>query len=143
MFHRRGFLRSIAASAAAAALPHPNRLQEIAHHTPPPLPDPSLYDHDEEAYFAALRKQFLIPEDEVYLNNGTVGSSPLPVLHAIMDSYHDTECLAQHDPEDYPIWGYAATSPPSREWFCQPSSSAPWRVRRGFSPPSTAHTFPA
>jgi len=108
MFHRRGFLRSIAASAAAAALPHPNRLQEIAHHTPPPLPDPSLYDHDEEAYFAALRKQFLIPEDEVYLNNGTVGSSPLPVLHAIMDSYHDTECLAQHDPEDYPIWGYAA-----------------------------------
>jgi len=29
-----------------------------------------------------LRKQFLIPADEVYLHNGTVGSSPMPVLRA-------------------------------------------------------------
>src|SRR5580765_4244599 len=108
MSDRRAFLSSFGAAAAAAlALPHPKFPQEMSHQAPP-LPDSSLYDKDEEAYWAALRKQFLIPGDEVYLNNGTVGSSPLPVLHAIMKCYHDAESLAQHDPEDYPIWGYAA-----------------------------------
>jgi len=108
MFDRRGFLSSFGAVAAGIALPNPKALQEITHQAPPPLPDSSLYDQDEEAYWTALRKQFLIPEDEVYLNNGTVGSSPMPVLHAIMQCYHDSERLAQSNPEDYPIWGYAA-----------------------------------
>jgi isopenicillin-N epimerase len=108
MFDRRAFLSSLSAAAAGIALPHPNALQEMTHQASPPPPDPALYDRDQEAYWSALRKQFLIPDDEAYLNNGTVGSSPLPVLHAIMDCYHDAERLAQHDPEDYPIWGYAA-----------------------------------
>jgi len=108
MFDRRGFLSSFGAAAAGLALPNPSVFQQLAHHSPPPLPDASLYDQNEDAYWAALRKQFIIPTDEVYLNNGTVGSSPLPVLHAIMECYHDAERMAQHDPEDYPIWGYAA-----------------------------------
>jgi len=53
-------------------------------------------------------QQFLIPADEIYLNNGTVGSSPAPVLRAIFDGYTSTEKLDESDPEDYPIWGYAA-----------------------------------
>jgi selenocysteine lyase/cysteine desulfurase len=55
-----------------------------------------------------MRRQFLIPEDEVYLNNGTVGSSPVPVLRAIFDGYTTSEKMDQEDPEDYPLWGYAA-----------------------------------
>ena len=39
----------------------------------PPLPSLSLYDQNEDVFWAALRNQFLIPKDEVYLNNGTVG----------------------------------------------------------------------
>ncbi|HXX00335.1 MAG TPA: aminotransferase class V-fold PLP-dependent enzyme, partial [Candidatus Acidoferrales bacterium] len=74
----------------------------------PPLPERSLLDKDEDAFWAAMRRQFLIPEDEVYLNNGTVGSSPAPVLRAIFDGYTTTERMDQEDPEDYPIWGYAA-----------------------------------
>src|SRR5690349_16599815 len=104
MFDRRAFLSSIGTAAAAAiALPDSSSLlqaqQAAAHPNPPALPDPSLYDKDEEAYWTAIRKQFLIPDDEVYLNNGTVGSSPLPVLRSIIDCYHDAERLAQHDPE--------------------------------------------
>jgi hypothetical protein len=47
---------------------------------PSALPDAALYSRDQDAYWAELRKQFLVPPDEIYLNNGTVGSSPAPVL---------------------------------------------------------------
>ena len=74
----------------------------------PALPDRSLLEANEDAYWAGMRRQFLIPEDEIYLNNGTVGSSPAPVLQAIFDGYNTTEKMDQQDPEDYPIWGYAS-----------------------------------
>jgi isopenicillin-N epimerase len=111
MIDRRHFLSS-AATGLAASLSLQNlfsrenlfaQLERI-----PPLPDRSLYDKDEDAYWAEMRKQFLIPEDEVYLNNGTVGSSPAPVLRAVFEGYETTERMDQQDPEDYPIWGYAA-----------------------------------
>ncbi|MGH9651173.1 MAG: aminotransferase class V-fold PLP-dependent enzyme, partial [Terriglobales bacterium] len=106
MSDRRNFLRNSAAMAAALTLT-PKILAQLAA-APASLPDRALFDRDAEAYWAALRKQFLIPEDEVYLNNGTVGSSPRPVLQAIFDAYEQTEKMAQAEPEDYPIWGYAA-----------------------------------
>ncbi|HEY2461145.1 MAG TPA: aminotransferase class V-fold PLP-dependent enzyme [Candidatus Acidoferrum sp.] len=121
MLDRRGFISSLAAvgsagvagstqlagAAAAFGLPA-SATEEFLQQTPAPLPGSALYSSNEEAYWTELRKQFLIPEDEVYLNNGTVGSSPMPVLRAIFDAYRDTEKMAQSDPEDYPIWGYAA-----------------------------------
>lgn len=104
MLDRRNFLASAAGLAGALSLG--NRLLEQLERAPSKLPDSSLYDSNEEAYWTELRKQFLIPEDEVYLNSGTVGSSPAPVLRAIFDGYYETEKMAQSDPEDYPIWGY-------------------------------------
>jgi len=106
---RRGFLSSFAGLAGAAATTQLSPLwPRLLEQAPAPLPDRSLYDSNEEAYWTALRKQFIIPDDEIYLNNGTVGSSPAPVLRAIFDAYNDSEKMAQSDPEDYPIWGYAA-----------------------------------
>jgi isopenicillin-N epimerase len=107
MIDRRGFLSSFAGAAAATSvlgIASPSR--GLLEQAPSQLPERSLYDSDEEKYWAELRKQFLIPADEVYLNNGTVGSSPAPVLRAVFDGYNDTEKMAQSDPEDYPIWGY-------------------------------------
>src|SRR5579863_9331169 len=107
MLDRRGFLSSLAAAAGVAGSlslsPGWPRLLEQA---PAKLPDRSLYDSNEEAYWTELRKQFLIPGDTIYLNNGTVGSSPAPVLRAVFDGYTETEKMTQSDPEDYPIWGY-------------------------------------
>ena len=106
MLDRRHFLSSATGLAASLALG--NNLFAQLEKAPSSLPEPDLYQKNEEAYWLELRKQFLIPADEVYLNNGTVGSSPAPVLRAIFDGYNQTEKMDQQDPEDYPIWGYAA-----------------------------------
>src|SRR6267142_576561 len=109
MVDRRGFLSSFAGAAAVGtALSFGGELFAQVAQAPSQLPDRGLYDSNEEAYWTELRKQFVIPADEVYLNNGTVGSSPAPVLRAIFDGYNQTEKMDQQDPEDYPIWGYAA-----------------------------------
>jgi isopenicillin-N epimerase len=109
MLDRRGFLSSVAgAGAAAGALSTFAKWPELFEQELAKLPDNALFSSNEEEYWAELRKQFLIPRDEVYLNNGTVGSSPMPVLRAVFDGYNETEKMAQSDPEDYPIWGYSA-----------------------------------
>jgi selenocysteine lyase/cysteine desulfurase len=109
MLDRRGFLSFFAGMAGAAGgLGFARDMSALFEQEAPKLPDGSLYHSNEEAYWTELRKQFLIPADEVYLNNGTVGSCPMSVLRAIFEGYNETEKLAQSDPEDYPIWGYAA-----------------------------------
>src|SRR5580693_2660542 len=114
---RRGFLGAVAGAAVtgmagtARALEAPalrGAWEGALAQDVPELPGAALYARDEEKYWEELRKQFLIPADEIYLNNGTVGSSPLPVLRAVFDGYNETEKMAQSDPEDYPIWGYGA-----------------------------------
>ena len=113
MLDRRNFLSSLAGFAAFSSFAAPSVERAAASASnclvdgpAPPLPPQSLYDRDEDAFWAALRNQFLIPTDEVYLNNGTVGSSPYPVLKGIFDSFLKTEQMAQENPEEYPIWGY-------------------------------------
>jgi len=81
-------------------------LEDLLDQEPAKLPDNALFAKNEEAYWGELRKQYLIPADEVYLNNGTIGSSPWPVLRAVFDGYTETVKMTQTDPEDYPIWGY-------------------------------------
>jgi isopenicillin-N epimerase len=103
---RRRFVSSALGMAGAVAVAP--RLWAQLSAVPPSLPPHELLDTNEDAYWAEIRKQFLIPPDMVYLNNGTVGSSPAPVLRAVFQGYEDAERLSQKDPEDYPIWGYAA-----------------------------------
>ncbi len=106
MIDRRRFLSAATAGFAASFALRGNLPAQLA--KTPPLPDNSQFDKNEDAYWAELRKQFLIPADEIYLNNGTVGSSPAPVLRAVFEGYETTERMDQQDPEDYPIWGYAS-----------------------------------
>jgi selenocysteine lyase/cysteine desulfurase len=106
LLDRRRFLASTAGVAAALTLP--NSLLAQLQSVPAAIPQFPSDRKSVEGYWAEIRKQFLIPDDVVYLNNGTVGSSPAPVLRAVFDSYQESERLAEQDPEDYPIWGYAA-----------------------------------
>jgi isopenicillin-N epimerase len=109
MLDRRGFLSSlVGAAGVAGTLGLTPAWPKLLEQAPAQLPDHALLDSNEEAYWTEMRRQFLIPAEEVYLNNGTVGSSPAPVLRAIFDAYNDTEKMAESDPEDYPIWGYGS-----------------------------------
>jgi isopenicillin-N epimerase len=107
VLNRRRFLTTTTTGLAGAMALRPTLFAQLAK-APSSLPDSALYKSNEDAYWGEMRKQFLIPEDEIYLNNGTVGSSPAPVLRAVFDGYNTTEKMDQQDPEDYPIWGYAA-----------------------------------
>lgn len=107
MIDRRHFL-STAATGVAASLAYRSSLFAQLENTPP-LPDRSLLDKNEDAFWAEMRRQFIIPADEVYLNNGTVGSSPAPVLRAIFDGYNTTEKMDQQD----------FTRPRPALWNCQ------------------------
>ncbi len=110
MLNRRRFLSSSLASsfAVGAGVAWRGNLWAQLEALPSKIPDRSLYEQNEDAYWRELRKQFLIPADEIYLNNGTVGSSPAPVLRAVFEGYEKCEKLNESDPEDYPIWGYAS-----------------------------------
>lgn len=105
MLDRRSFLSTAAVAGGLASLSEPLFAQGLK---PVALPSADLYGKNEDAYWAALRKQFLIPADVIDLNVGTVGSSPRPVLKAIFDGFETSEQMTQPKSEDYPIWGYGS-----------------------------------
>jgi isopenicillin-N epimerase len=107
MIDRRGFLSSLAGAAGmASALNLTPAWAKLLENAPAELPSKALFSSNEDKYWEEIRKQFLIPADEVYLNNGMAGSSPAPVLRAIFRAYRRTEMMDPRNPDDFPIWGY-------------------------------------
>ncbi len=96
---RRQLLKSLSGAAALFGLPAASAGDKA-----PPLPEPALAERDPEAYWARLRKeQFLLPAWRVFLNNGSLGVAPRPVLEAV-------EAYLRHGAsrvtDEYPRWGY-------------------------------------
>jgi len=72
--------------------------------TPPPLPLDSLFERDSEAYWTKLREeQFLLPRWRAFLQNGSLGIAPRPVVYAVEDYLNRSAALAM---DEYPRWGY-------------------------------------
>lgn len=72
--------------------------------TPVPLPDDSLLRRDPEAYWRRIRdEQFLLPGWRAFLNNGSLGIAPRPVLKAVTDYLQSSAALEM---DYYPRWGY-------------------------------------
>lgn len=71
--------------------------------SPQPLPEHTLFERDPEAYWARIRKeQFFLPEWRAFLNTGTLGVAPKPVVKAMIDSAVEAAALTT---DNLPRWG--------------------------------------
>jgi selenocysteine lyase/cysteine desulfurase len=78
MIGRRGFLGAI----GSGALTWPRGLEGLAR-----ILEKGGTSRDED-FWRFVRQQFLIPGDRIYLNNGTLGPTPRPVLDAVAEHMH-------------------------------------------------------
>lgn len=68
------------------------------------LPDAALRVSDPERYWDRLRaEQYFLPEWRAYLNNGSLGVAPKPVVAAVEAHLEKGATLAT---QEYPRWGY-------------------------------------
>jgi isopenicillin-N epimerase len=97
--NRRHALGRLAFGAALLAGPAREPLAQA-----PTLPAADLLHRDPEAYWSRLRQdQFLLPNDRLFLNNGSLGVTPKPVLRAMTDYLERAAALEM---DDAPRWGY-------------------------------------
>jgi isopenicillin-N epimerase len=101
MVDRRGFLQRAAVGAALFGVPQARAAEAFAKEIP--LPSDKLLSAEPELYWAELRKQWLLANDRINLNCGSVGCTPLPVLRAVIDHLLAAETF--RDP-GYPWFGY-------------------------------------
>ena len=75
---------------------------------PAALPTDTLFQKDAERYWTQLRQeQFLLPDSRAFMNNGSLGVTPRPVLKAVEDYMENAAALTIPEYE-YPRWGYEA-----------------------------------
>src|SRR5215472_13637486 len=70
----------------------------------PAMPPKSLLGSDPEAYWRRVREeQFLLPGWRAFLNNGSLGVAPRPVVNAVSAALARSAAL---ETSVYPRWGY-------------------------------------
>lgn len=97
--NRRSLLTRLGAAALFAGFSFPEEsLQAGA------LPSKELLKRDPDRYWARIRsRQFVLPEWRVFLNPGSLGPMPRPVLKAVFDSLTQ---VAEYTSDQTVRWGY-------------------------------------
>lgn len=68
------------------------------------LPPEALRESDPEKYWLKIREeQFLLPKWRAFLNNGSLGVAPRPVVAAVTEFLENAAALVS---DEYPRWGY-------------------------------------
>jgi isopenicillin-N epimerase len=96
---RRDAVASSALAASLFGLPANAAAGKLA-----PIPKPQLHASDPEAFWKKVRdQQFLLPPWRSFLNNGSLGIAPRPVVAHVSDYLARYAAL---DVTEYPRWGY-------------------------------------
>lgn len=70
------------------------------------LPDAEMASRTPDKYWERIRKeQFLLPNWRAFLNNGSLGVAPIPVVRAV-ESFLERSARLEMAESDYPRWGY-------------------------------------
>ncbi|MFM7803588.1 MAG: hypothetical protein ACKPGK_03740, partial [Verrucomicrobiota bacterium] len=78
-----------------------------------PLPEVALRRSDPEAYWTRVRRgQFLLPETRAFLNPGSLGVMPRPVMQAVVESLQRG---AEYATDTVQRWGYESMEPERAE----------------------------
>ncbi len=85
-FNRRNFIRSASVIAAFTI----SEMQALAAKSQI-VTDGKVIDDDDETYWHNVRQSFPLSKDWTYLNNGTFGPSPFPVIEAIHNAMMDQD----------------------------------------------------
>ena len=105
---RRGALRHLAILGALAGIPWEQAQAEL-----PALPSQSLLATDPERFWTVLRaEQFLLGDRRIFLNPGSLGVVPRPVLQVIVASL---QRAAEYATDDIERWGYETLEPDRAE----------------------------
>jgi isopenicillin-N epimerase len=89
----------VAAAAATLGIPLKGATLDA-----PRLPGEALFQRDPETWWNKVRdEQFLLPSWRSFLQNGSLGVAPKPVLAAVVDYLTRSAAL---DLTEYPRWGY-------------------------------------
>lgn len=100
MTNRRQFLKLSTTALGALAVP---AFPEI--HIPDKIKtNGKLIAAGDETYWKMIRQQFPLAKDKIYLNNGTMGPSPYPVIEAVKNTMMDVDVHG-----NYGGWAAAAT----------------------------------
>lgn len=118
---RRDVFQASAAAAAMFGLP-----AQAAIGAAPALPDEKLLARDPDRYWKKVREeQFLLPNWRAFLNNGSLGVAPRPVVKAVADYIASSAALEM---DYYPRWGYELFEEYRQEladfYGCKPSEIA-------------------
>ncbi len=85
--NRRNFIKQ-STTAFVAGMVFPKFLESAV----PPLPfNKGMIDSKDESYWHMVRQQFPLSKDWAYLNNGTMGPSPYPVIEATRKGMMDCD----------------------------------------------------
>lgn len=98
--NRREVIRNLGLTAALFGLPASAAAGKVQ-----ALPSGGMFTEDPEQYWNTLRDdQFVLPGKRAFLNTGSLGVAPRPVLKAVNDYLEHSAALTTE--ERYPRWGY-------------------------------------